>query len=552
MTDTYDYIIVGAGSAGCVLANRLSADGHTRVLLLEAGPRDRYWAIHMPSGMGHAIHSPRYNWHYQSDAEPGLDDRNIYTPRGRTLGGSSSINGMMYIRGHALDYDGWEARGCEGWGYRHVLPYFIRSERHEYGADAYHGDSGPLGVTAGRPTAALDAAFVAAGEQAGYGTSEDVNGYRQEGFGRVDRTTWKGRRSSTARSYLAEAAKRPNLTVQTDVLVERVLLDNGAATGVALRRKNGVEHVTANAEVILAAGAINTPQLLLLSGIGPRGEIERHDIDVLHELPGVGRNLADHPDTVLAWHSKKPISIYPVTVAPRKWALGARWFINRGGLAASNQFESGAFIRTRAGVRHPDAQLTFMPLAIKPGTDESVPGHAFQVHIDLMRPTSTGAVRLRSADPRQAPSVLFNYLQTERDRADMRAAARCVREIIDQAAFDGIRGEEITPGAHRTSDDELDAWAREITETGYHAAGTCRMGPADDATTVVDDSLRVHGLRGLRVVDASIMPEVVSGNTNAPTIMIAEKASDMIRGREPLPPSDAPVWIHPDWEHAQR
>ena len=550
--NNHDYIIVGAGSAGCVLANRLTEDGTTRVLLLEAGPKDRSWAIHMPSGMGHAIDSKRFNWHYHSGPEPWLDGREVYTPRGRTLGGSSSINGMVYIRGHACDYDEWEARGCSGWGYRHVLPYFRRSERHEYGADAYHGDDGHLGVTAGRPTAPLNAAFIEAGEQAGYGRTEDVNGYRQEGFGRIDRTTWNGRRCSTARGYLADARQRPNLDIASCAQVERVLVDDGGAVGVEYRR-NGERCVAHTArEVILAAGAINTPQLLKLSGIGPRAELERHGIPVVHDAPNVGERLSDHPDTVLAWHARKPVSIYPWTVPPRKWAIGVRWFLDGSGLAATNHFEAGAFIRTRAGVKHPDAQLTFMPLAIKPGTSECVPGHAFQVHIDLMRPTSLGHVRLRSSDPAASPEIVFNYLRTERDREDMRNAARCVRELIEQRAFDDIRGEEITPGADVTSDEELDTWARRTMETGYHAAGTCRMGPASDPTAVVDTDLRVHGIPGLRVVDASIMPTLVSGNTNAPTVMIAEKASDLIRGRDPLPPSDAPIWIHPTWEVDQR
>lgn len=548
----YDYVVLGAGSAGCVLASRLSEDADTTVLLLEAGPRDRSWLIDMPSAMGHAIASKRFNWHYQSGPEPGLDGRCIYTPRGRTLGGSSSINGMVYIRGHAHDYDAWKAAGNPGWGYADVLPYFRRAERHEYGSDDYHGDTGHLYVTAGRPERPIDRAFIEAGRQAGYGDTDDVNGYRQEGVGRVDRTTRDGKRWSTARGYLAAARDRPNLTIRAGVLAERINIENRRATGVVFRDRRGRQTVHAGREVLLAAGAINSPQLLMLSGIGPRAELERHGIDVQHDLPGVGERLVDHPDTVLAWQATKPVSIYPVTRAPRKWWAGLRWFVRRDGLAASNHFESGAFLRSRSGVAHPDIQLTVMPLAIKPGTDQCVPGHAFQIHIDLMRPTSMGRLRLASSDPAAAPSIVFNYLTSERDRADMRTAARLVRELVAQPAFDDIRGAEITPGDDVQSDAELDAWARRTTETGYHAAGTCCMGPADQAHAVVAPDLRVHGIDGLRVVDASIMPALVSGNTNAPTVMIAEKASDMIRGRAPMPACDVPVWTHPSWQSAQR
>lgn len=548
----YDYIIIGAGSAGCVLADRLTADSTHRVLLLEAGPRDRSWMIDMPAAMGSAIDSPNYNWHYWSGPEPHLDNRHIATPRGKTLGGSSSINGMVYIRGHAKDYDAWAANGCSGWDYSQVLPYFKRAETHALGGDDYHGDQGPLNVSAGNPSDPLAKAFLAAGEQAGYSRSDDVNGYRQEGFGRVDRTTHKGRRWSTSRGYLARARGRENLTVITGALAEKILLEGSEAKGVRYRHGGTTSDAYAAQEVLLCGGAINSPQLLMLSGIGPEDELQRWQLPVNHQLEGVGRRLSDHPDTVVVYHCKQPVSHAPWTHAPRKWWIGMRWFADQKGLAASNQFDAGAFIRSRAGVEHPDLQLTFMSLAVKPGTVESMREHAFQVHIDLMRPTSLGRVRLQGTGPDQAPEIIFHYLATERDRADMRAAVRLVREIVEQPAFDGLRGDELSPGVSCQSDEALDSWARVTTETGYHAAGTCKMGPASDPEAVVDPKLRVHGVNNLRVVDASIMPVIVSGNTNAPTIMIAEKASDMILGFPALSASQAMAWVHPDWRNQQR
>jgi choline dehydrogenase len=553
MTDhAFDYLIVGAGSAGCVLANRLSEDPDVRILVLEAGPADQSWTIDMPSAVGIVVGGTRYNWSYTSEPEPYLDGRRIGTPRGRTLGGSSSINGMVYIRGHARDYDAWAEEGCEGWSYRDVLPYFKRAQTHAHGADDYRGASGHLHVTPGDVQTPLCAAFLAAGAEAGYGLSSDLNGYRQEAFGPVDRTTRNGRRWSTSRGYLSEALARGNVRVVTDALVLRIVFDGHQAVGIEYERSGETRQVHAKREVLLTAGAINSPQLLLLSGVGPAAELRDLGISVKHDLPGVGKRLNDHPDTVVQYLCKKPVSVYPWTTAPGKWWIGARWFATHDGLAASNHFEAGAFIRSRAGVEHPDLQLTFMPLAVKPGSVDLVPSHAFQVHIDLMRPTSLGSVTLDSADPRQPPRILFNYLKTAQDRADMRAGARLVREIIAQPAMAAFRGEELVPGVQAQSDEALDAWARQVTETGYHASGTCKMGPVSDPEAVVDPQLRVHGLDCLRVVDASIMPVIVSGNTNAPTVMIAEKASDLIRGLKPLQRSEAPVWIHPQWQTRQR
>jgi choline dehydrogenase len=548
----FDTVIVGAGSAGCVLAARLSEEAQRRVLLLEAGPRDTSWRIHMPAAVGSLISTQRFNWNYVSDPEPFLDGRRLTHPRGRVLGGSSSINGMMYIRGHARDYDAWAAQGLGGWRYADVLPYFRRAERHLLGGDTYHGDDGPLGVFApDLSRAALAQRFVAAGLQAGYGHATDVNGERQEGVGRMDRTTLGGRRCSTARAYLRPATERSNLVIRTGVQVQGLALAAGRVSGVSYRDRDGVSVTVSAGEVIVAAGAIGSPQLLQLSGIGPPDQLRRLGIAVHHELPAVGENLNDHPDLVVQHRCREPLSLYGVNRGLRRMLTGLRWFLRADGPASSNHFEAGAFLRSRAGIEHPDIQLTFMPLAIRPGTVSDVGCHSFQVHIDLLRPRSLGRVALRSADPGQPPSIVFNYLAHPEDRADLRAGVRLTREILAQPALDDVRGEELNPGVSVTCDEALDAWIRQGVETCYHPVGTCRMG-RDPRTSVVDARGRVHGLRGLRVIDASIMPGIVSGNTNAPVIMMAEKLSDDILGRQVPAAIDAPVWIHPAWASAQR
>ena len=552
MRQRFDYIIVGAGSAGCVLASRLTEDPEVRVLLVEAGPKDRSWRIDMPAAVGSLLSSDRFNWNYVSDPEPHLDGRRLTHPRGRVLGGSSSINGMVYIRGHAGDYDSWAASGLAGWSYADVLPYFKRAEQHLHGASAYHGASGPLAVFAPDLTATpLAAAFVDAASQAGYGHSADPNGERQEGFGRVDRTTRAGRRCSAARAYLAPALKRSNLEVVTGALVRRVLLQGGRAQGIEYSERGTAAAAYADRDVILSAGAFNSPQLLQLSGIGASAQLSKLGIETRVDLPAVGENLNDHPDIVIQHRCLQPISIYNANRGMTKILTGLRWFAGLGGLAGSNHFEAGGFLRSRAGVRQPDLQLTFMPLAIRPGTVEDVGVHSFQIHIDLMRPKSFGRVRIRSVDAASPPSICFNYLADPQDREDLRTAVRLTREILAQPALSPYRGEELNPGSAIQSDEDIDAWVRRSIETCYHPVGTCRMG-LDLRHAVVDSECRVHGIAGLRVVDASIMPAIVSGNTNAPTIMIAEKVSDLLRGKPRLAREAPPVWEHPQWATHQR
>ena len=554
-TENFDYIIVGAGSAGCVLANRLTEDPDVTVLLLEAGPGDRSIFIHMPSAFAYPLANDKFNWFYHSEPEPFMDNRAMYCPRGRVLGGSSSINGMVYIRGHALDYDGWASyKGLENWSYADCLPYFRKTETRGKGGDAYRGDSGPLNVSTGACINPLYNAFIEAGQQAGYARTEDMNGYRQEGLGPMDMTVHKGRRWSTAIAYLRPALKRPNLQVRTRALVAKVAfapeISPPKAIGVEVVNGHRTDLIHARREVILCGGAINSPQLLMLSGVGNPDDLRRLGIPIVAALRGVGANLQDHLETYVQYQCKEPITLYSAMNPVAKVKIGAEWLLKGTGLGATNHFESGGFIRSAAGVKHPDLQYHFLPMAIQ--YDGSAPAsfHGFQAHVGPMRPTSRGAVTLKTASPKDAPRILFNYMATEQDRKEMRAGVRLTREIFNQPAFDKYRGDAVSPTDKVQTDAEIDAHIREHGESALHPSCTCRMGTDDMAVT--DGTGRVHGIAGLRVVDASIMPNVVSGNLNAPTIMLAEKMADAIRGKTALPRSDAPYFVHPDYLTTQR
>lgn len=550
MQTIYDYIIIGAGSAGCVLANRLSEDPNNSVLLLETGGSDKSIFIQMPTALSIPMNTEKYAWQFSTQPEPYLNDRVMHCPRGKVLGGSSSINGMVYVRGHAKDFDEWQQTGATNWDYAHCLPYFKKAESWAFGKDEYRGGNGPLGVNNGNQMQnPLYQAFVDAGVDAGYFATKDYNGQQQEGFGPMHMTVKNGRRASTANAYLRPAMQRPNLTVITHALVHKVLLEDKTAVGVRFAHQKQIKEIRVNKEVILSAGSIGSPHLLQLSGIGPKEVLEKAGIVCLHDLKGVGENLQDHLEFYFQFKCTQPITLNGELDWWSKLKIGVRWILNKDGLGATNHFESCGFIRSQAGVEWPDLQYHFLPAAMRYDGKEAFAGHGFQVHIGHNKPKSRGSVRVVSLNPEKAPQITFNYLQHQDDIQGFRDCVRLTREIINQPALDNFRGEEIQPGTHIQSDEQIDKFVRESVESAYHPSCSCKMGT--DELSVVDPHTKVHGIEGLRVVDSSIFPTIPNGNLNAPTIMLAERAADLIKGHT-LAPETVKVTGDLHWQSQQR
>ena len=547
----FDYIIVGAGSAGCVLANRLSEDSSNKVLLLETGGSDKSIFIKMPTALSIPMNTDKFAWQFHTQPEPHLDNREMHCPRGKVLGGSSSINGMVYVRGHAKDFDEWQQHGANGWDYQACLPYFKKAESFYLGENTHRGGKGPLGVNNGNNMEnPLYTAFIEAGAEAGYSTTNDYNSAQQEGFGPMHMTVKNGVRSSASREYLDPIKHRSNLTIVTGALAQRVILDGKKATGVEYKLNGAVKTAQASKEVILSAGSIGSPHLLQLSGIGNTQALEKAGVEVKHHLPGVGQNLQDHLEFYFQYKCKQPITLNGKLGLFSKGLIGAKWLLTRKGLGSTNHFESCAFIRSKPGVEWPDIQYHFLPAAMRYDGRSAFAGHGFQVHVGHNKPKSRGSVTIASADPTQPPKIVFNYLEHQDDIEGFRACVRLTREIIEQPAFDNFRGEEIQPGQQVQTDEQIDAFVRQAVESAYHPSCSCKMG--EDDMAVVNSNTQVHGIQSLRVVDSSIFPTIPNGNLNAPTIMVAEKAADIILGNNPLAHTGVDVVNATDWQTTQR